>query len=258
MTDLSFDPALVNSAAEPFLIVAAGKVESERTSIPHAHARGQLFGSTNGVLTVGVVDSVWIVPAIHAVWLPPYHEHWAASHGSFEGWSVYIAESLCLDLPKTPRALRTSGLLREAVLRAASWPVAPLDAASARLATVILDEIRTLPTEALGLPMPKDNRLARIARALIDDPADGRDLEGWARWTGASSRTLSRLFVAETGFTFTVWRQRARLLRSLEMLAADVPVTSVALDLGYSTASAFITLFRQTFGETPASYQRKL
>ena len=100
--------------------------------------------------------------------------------------------------------------------------------------------------------------LVRIARALIEDPADERDLESWADWAAISSRSLSRRFVTETGFTFTGWRQRARLMRSLEMLAADVPVTTVALDLGYATASAFISLFRRTFGETPSVYRQRL
>lgn len=251
------DPAFVDSADEPFLAAAAGRAENESTVIPHSHARGQLFGSSRGVLTVGVDDGVWIVPAIHAVWLPPHHRHWARARGHVEGWTVYIAEAACADLPAAPRTIRTSGLLREAVARATSWPVAPLDPPQARLASVILDEIRSLPSEALGLPLPRDPRLARIASSLIDDPTDGRDLDTLARSAGASARTVSRRFVAETGFTFTAWRQRARLLQSLEPLGADVPVTTVALDLGYSTASAFIALFRRTFGETPAAYQRR-
>jgi AraC-like DNA-binding protein len=73
-----------------------------------------------------------------------------------------------------------------------------------------------------------------------------------------SSRTLSRRFVQETGFSFTAWRQRARLLRSLELLAADQAVNAIALDLGYATASAFIGLFRRVFGETPAAYRQRL
>jgi AraC-like DNA-binding protein len=123
---------------------------------------------------------------------------------------------------------------------------------------VILDEIRSLPVEPLGLPLPKDVRLQRIAQALIADPTDQRDLEEWAARGALSSRTLSRRFVTETGFNFTAWRQRARLLRSLELLAEDVPVQTVALDLGYSTASAFINLFKRTFGQTPAAYRRYL
>ncbi len=136
------------------------------------------------------------------------------------------------------------------------WTSLPLDTIRMPLAQVILNEIRTLPAENLGLPMPDDPRLLRIANALAATPADDRDLDAWASWASVSTRTLSRRFVAETGFTFTAWRQRARLLRALEMLAENIPVTTVALDLGYDSISAFIALFRRTFGVTPGEYVR--
>lgn len=245
----------------PVLVAVEGRHDSELVSTPHQHVRGQLFGSLRGLLSVGVDDGVWIVPAIHAVWLPPNTPHSGRSHGPFHGWSVYVAEPACADLPQRPCTLRTSGLLREAVLRACNWePVSatPLTGSRAHIAAVILDEIRSLPVEPFGLPFPRDPRLQRIARALIADPADDRDLESWAAWGAVSSRTLSRRFVTETGFNFTAWRQRARMLRSLEMLATGMPVTAIALDLGYSTPSAFIGLFRRTFGETPAAYRAHL
>lgn len=69
-------------------------------------------------------------------------------------------------------------------------------------------------------------------------------------WAGMSSRTLTRRFRAETGFSFNEWRQRIRLLRALELLAAGKPVTAIALDLGYDNVSAFIALFRRMFGTT--------
>lgn len=47
-------------------------------------------------------------------------------------------------------------------------------------------------------------------------------------------------------------------MRSLEMLAANLPINTIALDLGYATASAFITLFKRHFGETPAAYRQRL
>lgn len=258
MPDLTLIPALVDAADGPIVFVATGRQDEELSSEPHRHARGQLFGSHAGLLSVGLESGVWVVPSIHAVWLPPHHLHSGRSHGPFRGWAAYVAESACVDLPTQPCTIRTSGLLREAVLRASTWPMGPLDARSAHVAAVILDEIRSLPVESFGLPLPRDPRLLRIARALITEPADARDLERWAEWAAISSRTLSRRFVEETGFSFTAWRQRARLMRSLEMLAAGAFVTAVALDLGYATASAFIALFRRTFGETPASYRQRL
>lgn len=153
-----------------------------------------------------------------------------------------------------------SGLLREAVLRAATWSAqtGALEGAQARIAAVILDEIRTLPVEPFGLPLPKDERLQRVADALLADPADGRDLEEWAAWAAVSSRTLSRRFVTETGFNFTAWRQRAPVAISRDAGVGRAPVNAIALDLGYATASAFIGLFRRAFGATPATYRARL
>lgn len=244
-------------APAPIVVAAAGRDDRDRASEPHRHARGELLASTQGLLSVGVEDGSWVVPAAHAFWLPPHHLHYARSHGAFQGWIVFIAASACGDLPKQPCTLRTSDLLHAAILRAAQWQAGPLDATGTRLASVIIDEIRGLPVEPLGLPHPRDLRLQRIAQALLDEPAHPRDLTGWADWAGVGARTLSRRFVTETGFTFTEWRQRARLMRSLEMLAAGQPVTTVAFDLGYSSVSAFITLFRKTFGVTPGEHLRR-
>jgi AraC-like DNA-binding protein len=258
MSGFPVDPYFVTESDAPPVIVLAGSEDRERGSDPHRHRRGQLFGSTRGLLTIGLDMGVWVVPATHAVWVPPHQLHWARSHGPFSGFAVYVAQDTCADLPAQPCSIRVSGLLREAVLRAATWPPGKLDARGERIATVILDEIRTLPVDALGLPLPRDARLLRIARAILDEPADERSLEAWAAWAAISARSLSRHFVVETGFTFTVWRQRARLLRALEMLADAVPVTTIALDLGYSTPSTFISLFKRTFGATPAAYRQRL
>ena len=42
--------------------------------------------------------------------------------------------------------------------------------------------------------------------------------------------------------------------RQLERLVAGQPVTTVALDLGYRSVSAFITSFRQRFGVPPRQW----
>ena len=40
----------------------------------------------------------------------------------------------------------------------------------------------------------------------------------------------------------------------MEMLAAGQSVTTVALDLGYDSPSAFTAMFRRTLGTTPRRY----
>ncbi|MEJ8800024.1 helix-turn-helix transcriptional regulator [Trinickia caryophylli] len=240
---------------DPPLIAVMGRQSQGRESPPHTHQSGQLLGLFSGLLTVWTDTSAWIVPATHAIWIPPEHVHAARSHGPFEGWAVYVAQPHCAGrLPNRPQALEVPALLREAIVRAARWEWGPLEPRQARLAGVILDEIADAQADALSLPMPRDTRLVRIATALADDPANARTLEQWAGWAGMAPRTLSRRFTAETGVSFMVWRQRARLMRALELLAAGHSVTSVSLDLGYESVGAFIALFRRTFGTTPGRY----
>lgn len=240
--------------AGPCLVASASVERTTRVTQPHRHAEGQLFGATRGVLTVGTDAGLWVVPASHAVWVPPHQRHSLRSHGAFDGSSVYVAEASCLDLPREACAIRCTGLLREAIARAATWDGRVLDTTRQRVADLILDEIRVTPPEPLGLPLPVDARLMRIARALLDDLADPRGLNDWAAFGALSARTLSRRFLAETGFTFADWRQRARLMRAIEMLAAGTPVTTIALSLGYDNVSAFIAMFRRVHGVTPARF----
>lgn len=245
---------LANATGGPLLVATLRSSPVARTTALHQHARGQLLGAQRGLLSVQAAHQHWVVPATHAVWIAPDCSHALRSHGPFDGWSVYVEPQACAGLPRQTCVIATSALLLEAVRRAATWSQALLEPPQSRIAQVILDEIAGLPQEPFGLPLPRDPRLLRIAQALADSPDDNRLLEHWAQWAGVSPRTLARRFVAETGFTFSQWRQRARLLRALELLAAHAPVTRVALDLGYENVSAFIAMFRRTFGTTPGRY----
>ncbi len=56
--------------------------------------------------------------------------------------------------------------------------------------------------------------------------------------------------------TFRAWRRQLRFICAIERLARREPVTTVALNLGYSSVSTFIESFRKTFGVTPYRYFR--
>ena len=236
------------------LVARIGVERDGRVTAPHVHPEGQLFGAIRGVLTVGTDAGIWVLPASHAIWVPPWQRHALRSHGAFEGHSVYVSEQACSALPRESCAIRFTPLLREAIARAASWSDETPSPARHRIVDLIFDEIRETPDEPIGLPLPRDARLQRVARALLDDLSDQRDLAAWAQFGALSARTLTRRFFVETGFTFAEWRQRARLMRAVEMLAAGDAVTNVALSLGYDNVSAFIAMFRRAHGVTPARF----
>ena len=53
--------------------------------------------------------------------------------------------------------------------------------------------------------------------------------------------------------TVGLWRQNARRLESVGGLAEGKSVTDAALEAGYSSVSAYIAAFKQTFGCTPGA-----
>jgi AraC-like DNA-binding protein len=122
---------------------------------------------------------------------------------------------------------------------------------------VIVDQIETLPEIPLELTMPRDARACRVAEMLRGSPECGDSLERLASRAGASKRTIERRFREEAGMGLGQWRKQVRLLHALRLLAAGEPVTSVALESGYQSTSAFIAMFKKALGTTPFRYRSK-
>jgi AraC-like DNA-binding protein len=97
--------------------------------------------------------------------------------------------------------------------------------------------------------------LAAACAVLTANPADNSTLATLGLEAGASERTLSRLFRTEFAMTFPQWRTQLRLHHALILLAEGHSVTTVAIRCGWSTPSAFIDIFRQTFGHTPGRHR---
>jgi AraC-like DNA-binding protein len=102
--------------------------------------------------------------------------------------------------------------------------------------------------------MPTDARLRRLVEMITAHPADGSTMKEWARRIGVGERTLNRLLVHETGMSFGRWRQQLHVILALQWLTRGASVQSVAIDLGYESASSFVTMFRKAFGTSPARY----
>ena len=146
-------------------------------------------------------------------------------------------------------------LLFGVIDRMLTWnPWNALSPAQKRLIAVLRDEIRHPELQPLRLPMPKEERLARVARMQLDDIASNHSLDKWARDARMARRTFMRAFSAEVGISFGRWRQQARLFAALEMLAEGESVTEAAVGVGYDSVSSFIEMFRTAMGSTPQKY----
>jgi AraC-like DNA-binding protein len=106
----------------------------------------------------------------------------------------------------------------------------------------------------LQLPNLSDGRARRVAETLLENPGNRQPLARICKASGASGRTVERLFEEETGMTFGKWRQQLRLMEGMRLLGEGAKVTHAALEAGYSTPSAFIAAFRKALGTTPTRY----
>lgn len=251
----SIDPRDYQRVARPVAAMAKNFRDGE-TIPPHAHERDQVLYAVRGIMRIGIEDAGWIVPPDRAVYMPAGVVHTVAIRGDLEMRTLYIAPGAGPALPQAPTVLEVSELLRSVVLALIEEPVLYVEAGrGGALATLALDEIGRARRLALGVPMPRDPRLARLCAALLADPSATLTLERWAETAGASARTLARLFHRELGMSFGTWRRRVRFQNAVEEIVAGTPVSVVAARSGYRSASAFSAAFRRQLGVTPSSLE---
>lgn len=224
----------------------------------HAHPRGQLIYASSGVMRVICGRDIWVVPPSQAVWVPPNQEHEVYFPGNVALRSLFVDPSAIAGLPQQCTVLKVTSLLRELILAAVrvGERYEP-DGVGWRLMQVLLDELRQAESTPLHLPMAQDERVMRVIEALLQNPGDPRDLRDWGNMAGASSRTLARLFISETGLTFGAWRKRLLLQEAVNRLGQGEQITRIAFDLGYRSLSAFIEMFRRELGSSPRQYARQ-
>jgi AraC-like DNA-binding protein len=196
----------------------------------------------------------WTVPAGAACWLPAGRRYRIEPVPAARVRTLYIAVRRSDAAAKADHisVLQPSPLLRAIVDDTCRVQVPREDGPAARrLAAVFLDQLavqRELPlfVPALTLPLAR-----RVAAALAADPADTPGAGDLAAELGVSTRTLERAFVSDANMTLGEWRQRSRITRAIALLASGADVKDVALEVGYSTPSAFVTAFKKCVGSTP-------
>lgn len=88
--------------------------------------------------------------------------------------------------------------------------------------------------------------------------AENVTLDDVAAAVNASPFNFARIFQQQTGLPVHRYLTLLRLRASLEMIASrDADLTTVALDLGFSSHSHFTDVFRKEFGETPSEFRRR-
>ncbi len=198
---------------------------------------------------------IYLLPTSQAFWCPPNHQHELFFLGAVHIANLFIDPDWTDHFPKTQCVVNVTPLAQELIQR--SMQIGTdyrSDGKEYRLMTVVIDELSGLKRAPLALPWSNHPQLAIIMQAVFNDPANHHNVEHWSAMIHTTPRTLARLFQKEVNMTFSEWRIQARLLYALEKLHDGKSVTYIALELGYSSPSAFIAAFKKIMGKSPLEY----
>ena len=219
----------------------------------HSHPQHQLTWAPTGVLTMEVDNLRWVVQRSRALWVPGGVDHAVIPSSTCAMLSLYFEPGGCPLYWDVPTVVDATGLVGPLLTYLGGLGGGDEDR-RARATAVLWDLLTPMSVSTVPTILPTDPLAHRVALAIRENPADVRGLEDWGREVGASPRTLSRRFRAETGVSFETWRTFERLNAAMPLLGAGQPISRVAHAVGYKTASAFITAFRREIGTTPAAY----
>ncbi|WP_151741141.1 AraC family transcriptional regulator [Acinetobacter seifertii] len=250
-SDSIFDPDIF---ADPVIGIASdiGKHDSGK----HCHLRHQLLFSAAGSITIEIDKTTFLLPPRRAAWIPAGITHRAIMRGVMAYRSLYFLPTS--NLSQLPvQIVEVNPLFFEVIERMAFWPWGMQAEQQVSLITVFCEEICAAPSENWQLMYPSDARLESwLEHARMGElpPRLGQ----LAQIVGACERTISRIFIRDTGMNYQNWRQQWRLLRAIEMLSEGIQISEVAQQLEFISDSAFIIFFHQHISTTLVRYLQNI
>jgi AraC-like DNA-binding protein len=228
----------------------------------HFHDVHEIEYACRGVVEVETEAGHYLLPPHQAAWIPAALHHKTTLHAGVQTLAVLFEPGLVPMGGDRVRIMAVPALLREMMLYSARWPIsrtesgAEADSFFQALGYVVADALDDeMP---LNLPVPADP-VVTAATDYTRAHLDRITVSDVTRAVGVSERTLRRIFHAHLGMSWRSYLLRARVLRSMAMLAQpDRTVLEVSIAVGFDDAGAFARSFARHCGETPSAYKRRI
>ncbi len=228
----------------------------------HFHDVHEIEYACHGMVEVETEAGHYLLPPHQAAWIPAGLRHKTTLNAGVQTLAVLFEPGLVPTGGDRVRIIAVSALLREMMLYSVRWPIsrtesgAEADSFFQALGYVVADALDDeMP---LNLPVPADpvvSAATDYTRAHLDRVT----VSDVTRAVGVSERTLRRIFRAHLGMSWRSYLLRARVLRSMAMLAQpDRTVLEVSIAVGFDDAGAFARSFARHCGETPSAYKRRI
>lgn len=223
----------------------------------HSHDEAQLTFAAAGMVQVHTGEGRWLVPSQLGVWIPAGVAHRVEVLADAELWMVHWQPAVAQAwAPPTrldrPFALRVTALMR--ALLDAAFATAMTAEKTELVVRLMLHELTATAHAPTFLPLPTSAVGRRVADVAAGDLRNQLSIDEIASRAATSVRTVSRVFLAETGLTFKLWRQRARIVQAMDRLGRGKAIAQVSSELGFASAASFACAFRQVTSMTPTAF----
>lgn len=228
----------------------------------HFHDVHEIEYACRGMVEVRSSAGHHLLPPHQAAWIPAGLPHRTTLNAGARTLAVLFEPSLVPLAGDRVRIIAVSGPLREMMLYSTRWPISRVG--SGVEANAFFQALGRVVAEALdgempmSLPVPTDPvavAATDFTRAHLDHVTVG-DVTGAV---GVSERTLRRVLMTHLGMSWRSYLLRARVLRSMAMLAEPGrSVLEVSIAVGFEDVGAFARSFARHCGETPSRYRRRI
>jgi len=237
----------------PFVIAGTGeRILRDTRWEEHSHPTHELLWHERGASSATIGSRTWTITPSIGLWIPAGRLHWGVMPAGTWYRAAHFGVDAVTPLGEGPVAVVMTPLLRLLLDRLTE----PELSAESRSLTeqMVLDVLAPADHELL-VQVPSSPLVRPIVDAIVGDPGDPRTLADWAVALGVSTRTITRMFRAETGLSLGRWIAAVRAQHAVMLLGRGADVDDVAERVGYRSASAFGVAFRRVTGTTPGSFR---
>jgi AraC-like DNA-binding protein/mannose-6-phosphate isomerase-like protein (cupin superfamily) len=225
----------------------------------HAHGSDQLIYAISGLMEVSSDQSMWLIPPHFALWIPAGTHHRIHMPGPVSMRTLYLRTGLTARLDPRCAVLHVTPLLRELIVETVRLSQLRVrNRYECALRDLLIAQLQKASPVPTFVTLPRDARALAVAQAILRNPGESKPMAVRCSEVGVSVRTIQRVFRKEIGIDFESWRRQVRLTKAVELLVSGCSIKEVAHKVGYCQPSAFVEMFRRTFGTTPKAWMSAL
>lgn len=217
---------------------------------------------TAGVLRMEAEGRIWSLPPARAAIVRANERVEVTLPHPVTACSVLLARDFVAAPPTALSVVNMSPLARELIRACGAYGEdAVLDNYGRQLFGMLAQEVYRLAAtpSRTAMPAPVSPALIRAVALTEERMADRPSFEEIASAVAMTPRSLARHFAQEMGLSWRDVLRRLRIIRAMELLAAEsASVADAAFATGYSSLSAFNAAFRDIAGEAPTEFRRGL